>query len=60
MNIIGEATNPIEFEPNASDVADPVKYAAAKTAASASLGKYTIGEAKGWVAKKKKKKNLFL
>lgn len=50
MNIIGEATNPIEFEPNASDVADPVKYAAAKTAASASLGKYTIGEAKGHVA----------
>ena len=47
MNIIGEATNPIEFEPNASDVADQAKYNEAKKAASASMGKYTIGEAKG-------------
>jgi len=49
MNIIGEATNPIEFEPNASDVSDQAKYNQAKSDASASMGKYTIGDAKGHV-----------
>jgi hypothetical protein len=50
MNIIGEATNPIEFEPNASDVHDHISYGQAKTDASLSMAKFTIGNAKEQVA----------
>lgn len=46
MNIIGEATNPIEFEPNAADVKDHGKYHNATLDAKEALNAYDISGAK--------------
>ena len=54
MNIIGDATNPIEFMPNAADLAGlpggAASYEAARATAAAALANYTIADATAAVA----------
>eukprot|EP00729_Bicosta_minor_P009601 gene9601-15729_t len=49
MNIIGDATNPIEFMPNAADLSSlpggAASYEAARATAAAALAKYTVADA---------------